>query len=229
MNQFSAENYFDLERFEHGDIFMGRENVWEVLGIIREYLRAHGTWGIHGKVHPTAVIENPDEVFIHPDAVVEACAFIKGPCIIGAGSEVRHCAYVRGNVIVGRNCVVGHTTEVKNAIFMDNAKAGHFAYVGDSILGNDVNLGAGTKLANLKVIDSPVTITYDDQIINTGLRKFGAILGDGVETGCNSVTMPGAIIGKSTVCYPNTTLKGVIGERSIVSPERKLRIRERRD
>jgi len=137
--------------------------------------------------------------------LVESGAFIKGPTIIGDQSEVRQGAYLRGHCLVGARCVVGHVTEVKHAIFLDDAKAGHFAYLGDSILGNEVNLGAGTKLANLRFGGGDVPVKTPTGTISSGLRKFGAILGDKVQTGCNTVTNPGTVLGKKSIVLPNTT------------------------
>jgi bifunctional N-acetylglucosamine-1-phosphate-uridyltransferase/glucosamine-1-phosphate-acetyltransferase GlmU-like protein len=134
--------------------------------------------------------------------LIESGAFIKGPVIIGDQSEIRQGAYLRGHCLVGARCVVGHVTEVKHAILLDDAKAGHFAYLGDSILGNKVNLGAGTKLANLRFTAGKVLVGT----IDTGRRKFGAILGDRAQTGCNAVTCPGAVIGKASLILPNTTV-----------------------
>jgi NDP-sugar pyrophosphorylase family protein len=137
---------------------------------------------------------------------VEPGALIRGPALIGPNSEVRQGAYVRGSVLVGEGCVVGHATEVKNGLFLDGAKAGHFAYVGDSILGFGVNLGAGTKLANLKIIEGTIRLRGPDGPVDTGRRKLGAVLGDGTETGCNSVTSPGALMAPKTMVFPNTTV-----------------------
>lgn len=138
--------------------------------------------------------------------LIEPGAFIKSPTIIGDQTEVRHGAYIRGNCLIGRNCVVGHVTEVKHTIFLDGAKAGHFAYLGDSILGNGVNLGAGTKLANLRFIKGDISIAVPGSTVKTGLRKLGAILGDSVQTGCNSVTNPGTLLGRKSMVIPNTTV-----------------------
>lgn len=138
--------------------------------------------------------------------LIEPGALIKSPTIIGDQTEVRHGAYIRGNCLIGRSCVVGHVTEVKNSIFMDGAKAGHFAYLGDSILGNRVNLGAGTKLANLRFIKGEVVISTPGGQVKTGLRKLGAILGDCVQTGCNSVTNPGTLLGRKSMVIPNITV-----------------------
>ncbi len=137
--------------------------------------------------------------------LVESGALIKEPAIIGDYTEIRHGAYLRGYCLVGRRCVVGHTTEVKHSIFLNDAKAGHFAYLGDSILGGDANLGAGTKMANLRFLPGNVKVRTRDGTIDTGLRKLGAILGDQVQTGCNSVTNPGTLIGPGGILMPNTT------------------------
>ena len=137
--------------------------------------------------------------------LVESGAFIKGPAIIGDQSEIRQGAYLRGHCLVGARCVVGHVTEVKHAIFLDDAKAGHFAYLGDSILGNEVNLGAGTKLANLRFTGGDVLVKTPTGAISSGLRKFGAIFGDKAQTGCNAVTNPGTVLGKKSIVLPNTT------------------------
>lgn len=137
--------------------------------------------------------------------LVEGGATIKAPAIIGSNTEVRQGAYLRGYCLLGDRCVAGHATEVKHSIFLDDAKAGHFAYLGDSILGNHANLGAGTKFANLKFIPGSIKILHDSKSYDTKMRKFGAILGDRAQTGCNSVTNPGTIIGKRGMLMPNTT------------------------
>jgi bifunctional N-acetylglucosamine-1-phosphate-uridyltransferase/glucosamine-1-phosphate-acetyltransferase GlmU-like protein len=160
-----------------------------------------------------------DDVEIGPGVVVEPGALIKGPSIIGPGTEVRQGAYVRGSCLVGRSCVVGHATELKNAVMMDGAKAGHFAYVGDSILGREVNLGAGTKLANLKILAGPIKVRMDNRVIKVDRRKFGAVMGDGVETGCNSVTSPGTVLARRCLVVPNMTVAtGYYPERSVLRP-----------
>ncbi|HID01837.1 MAG TPA: hypothetical protein EYP18_01305 [Desulfobacterales bacterium] len=137
--------------------------------------------------------------------LIEGGALIKSPAIFGECTEVRQGAYLRGYCLTGKRCVVGHTTEVKHSIFLNDAKAGHFAYLGDSIIGQDANLGAGTKFANLKFLGGNVSIRTENGLVDTGRRKFGAILGDGAQTGCNSVTNPGTIIGKGGILMPNTT------------------------
>jgi UDP-N-acetylglucosamine diphosphorylase / glucose-1-phosphate thymidylyltransferase / UDP-N-acetylgalactosamine diphosphorylase / glucosamine-1-phosphate N-acetyltransferase / galactosamine-1-phosphate N-acetyltransferase len=147
-----------------------------------------------------------DQIRLGPGSVVEPGALIQGPTIIGAHTEVRQGAYVRGNCIIGDRCVVGHTTEIKGSVMLNEAKAGHFAYIGDSILGNATNLGAGTKLANLKIKPGAVRVRFGASSIDTGLRKFGAILGDHVEIGCNAVTNPGTLLGKGSLVFPVTSV-----------------------
>lgn len=165
---------------------------------------------IHGTVHSSAVITGA--VYVAAGAVVEPHCFITGPAYIGPDSEVRHGAYIRGNVYVGRHCVVGHTTEAKGSVFLDGAKAAHFAYVGDSILGRNVNLGAGTRLANLKMRKSPVKFKHPvtHQVISSGLTKFGAILGDRAQTGCNAVLSPGTLLMPQAMVSPCTHFHGTL-------------------
>jgi acetyltransferase-like isoleucine patch superfamily enzyme len=156
---------------------------------------------------PGAYLFN-DTIIIGSGTVVEPGALIKGPTVIGNDTEVRQGAYLRGDCLVGNGCVVGHTTEVKGSIMLDGAKAGHFAYIGDSILGREVNLGAGTKLANLKVVAGSVSIRAEGKKYDTGRRKLGAILGDKTETGCNSVTSPGTMIGPHSIVLPGVSVSG---------------------
>lgn len=146
-----------------------------------------------------------EQISIGRASLIEGGATIKSPTVIGDATEVRQGAYLRGSCLIGDRCVVGHTTEVKHSIFLDDAKAGHFAYLGDSIIGTDANLGAGTKCANLRFIPGTVKIQIDGELVDTGMRKLGAILGDRAQTGCNSVTSPGTILGKKSVLMPNTT------------------------
>jgi bifunctional N-acetylglucosamine-1-phosphate-uridyltransferase/glucosamine-1-phosphate-acetyltransferase GlmU-like protein len=158
-----------------------------------------------------------DRIQLGAGTVVEPGAFIKGPTIIGSHTEVRQGAYIRGQCIVGDRCVVGHTTEMKSSVLLDGAKAGHFAYIGDSILGRDTNLGAGTKLANLRLKGDTVHIPFEGQYIDTGLRKFGAIIGDGSEIGCNAVTNPGTLLGKGAAVFPTVSVKaGYYGANSVI-------------
>lgn len=200
--------------FQLDKVFLGKQfatdDVFQLLGkpltaLLASLLRDHGVSDrplIKGKVSPQAILEGA--VYIAEGAEVGPFAYIQGPCFIGPGAEVRHGAFIRGSVYIGAKAVVGHTTEVKGSIFFDDAKAGHFAYVGDSILGHDVNLGAGTKLANLKLRGNEVSVLHPetDARIASGLRKLGSLLGDKAQTGCNSVLSPGSILMPSTGVLP---------------------------
>ncbi|MEZ4744155.1 MAG: glucose-1-phosphate thymidylyltransferase [Bdellovibrionota bacterium] len=165
---------------------------------------------IKGQVEEGAFIRG--QVYIAEGAKVESTAMVIGPSYIGPGSEVRHGAYIRGSVYVGADCVVGHATEAKGSCFFDGAKAGHFAYVGDSLLGRNVNLGAGTKLANLKLTKDQVAYKdpFDGMIVKSGLRKFGALIADDASTGCNAVLSPGAVLMPGTSVFPCVHFHGTL-------------------
>lgn len=169
-----------------------------------------------------------DNLMIGPGSVIEPGALIKGPTLIGKNTEVRQGAYIRGDALVGDGCVVGHATELKASIMLNGSQAGHFAYIGDSILGNDVNLGAGTKLANLKMIPGDILVARGKDKYKTGRRKLGAILGDKTETGCNSVTSPGTLLGPRSIVYPAMAVPGGYypGRTVFMPPKDSPRIRE---
>jgi len=214
-------DFFDLEGFEFRSLFDGVTYVWESLTRVGrfalEYITSvDGDNTIFGVVMDGAYIDDRDAVVIGEGTVVEPGAFIQGPAIIGKNCQIRNGAYIRGDVVIGNNCIIGHATELKNCIMLDTAQAPHFAYVGDSILGRCVNLGAGTKLSNVPVssVRCPETgkrptikIKIEGKEYDTGLVKFGAIVGDGCQLGCNVVTNPGCLIGKNTFIYPSTSLK----------------------
>jgi UDP-N-acetylglucosamine diphosphorylase / glucose-1-phosphate thymidylyltransferase / UDP-N-acetylgalactosamine diphosphorylase / glucosamine-1-phosphate N-acetyltransferase / galactosamine-1-phosphate N-acetyltransferase len=216
MDPFYPAEYFDLSTFTHASLFNEEEPVWIPLKKIGTYLLSSSLGNILGKVENGAFLIKPEEISIGKGSVVEPGAYILGPCIIGENCQVRQGAYIRGNVITGNRCIIGHATEVKNSIFFDGAQAGHFAYVGDSILGNHVNLGAGTKCANLRFDNHHVPIVWNQRRIDSGLRKFGAILGDYAQTGCNSVTNPGTLMGKKSRLAPCTAVQGIVPENYIV-------------
>lgn len=216
MAHFKAEDFFDLASFEHRALFDGVVEVWQALGNIESYLKKQTLGRIEGEVSPLAVLVNPETISIGKGTVVEPGAYIKGPCIIGKNCQIRHGAYVRGDVILGDKCVVGHTSELKNVVMMNHAIAAHFAYLGDCIIGSDVNLGAGTKCANLRLDGKPIVIRYKGLTFMTDRRKFGAIIGDNVQTGCNSVINPGAVLGKRVYVHPCVAFGGVIEEDSVV-------------
>lgn len=218
MSKVNHELFFSKlpEKIEH--LFDIKKPVWFLLkGGLKKYFEELPKKNILlGKISSGAKLEG-DQIYIAKGAVVEHGAFIKGPCYIGAGTEVRHGAYLRGNVFVGENCVVGHCTEVKHSVFLDGAKAGHFNYIGDSILGNNINLGAGTKLANLKMIPGTVKLRIDGDTLDSELKKFGAILGDSTETGCNSVLNPGTVLAPKSLVFPNVSAHGVHMKRAKIS------------
>lgn len=192
------------------ELFEECNHPWEVLPKIKEFIL---------KLIPTLgdEYEEVDEnVYVHKEAKVAKSACIVGPTIICKGAEIRHCAYIRGSVIVGENSIVGNSTEVKNSIIFDNVQCPHYNYVGDSVLGEYAHTGAGVICSNVKSDKKNLNVRIDDEVIETGLRKFGAIIGDHVEVGCNSVLCPGTIIFPNTNIYPLTRVRGVIGSNKIV-------------
>ena len=202
---------FDLAATAHAGLFEDAEAAWHGLDRLGGWLEAliagHQGERLLGRVEEGAVLVG-DDILLGEGSVIEPGAYVKGPCVLGRGVEVRHGAYLRGGVLVSDGCVVGHATEAKNSVFLEGAKAGHFAYVGDSILGLGVNLGAGTKLANLKLAGDEVVVRRGPERLPTGRRKLGAILGDGVQTGCNSVTNPGTILGPRSTLLPCAVASG---------------------
>ena len=201
---------FDLERTAAKEYLSRFEYPWEALGGISQMI-AELSKTLGGDYE-----ERAEGVFVHRTAKVAPTAYLGAPCIIGAGSEIRHCAFIRGSALVGENCVVGNSVELKNAILFDGVQVPHFNYVGDSILGYRSHMGAGSITSNIKSDRTPVGIRYHDARILTGLKKMGAILGDFVEIGCNSVLNPGTVIGRNTSVYPLSSLRGAYPEGSIV-------------
>ena len=205
---FKPADLFDLTQTEHAELFDGVEFAWEALKKIEGYLAAHLKPALHNKCAGRAFIG--EQVFIGEGTEVEDGAMIKGPAIIGRNCQIRHNAYIREHVIVGDNCLVGNACELKNALLFNNAVAPHFNYVGDSILGHQAHLGAGVILSNFKSFPGKVTVEMDGVPFDTGLRKFGALLGDGAEVGCNAVLNPGSIVGRSAVIYPGVNWRGIL-------------------
>ncbi len=217
-----ASYFFDLATFPHFSIFDDQKYVWEALNKISQYLGSLRLGNIETDVPQNAHLVDPHLISIGKGTVIEPGAYIKGPCFIGKDCTIRHGAYIRGNVITGNGCVIGHDSEVKNSIFLNDAKAPHFAYVGDSILGNHVNLGAGTICANLRLDHCEVNVSYMQQHIKTGLKKFGSIFGDHTQIGCNCVVNPGTLIGSHVQCYPLQSLSGFIPSKSVIRVSRGL-------
>jgi bifunctional UDP-N-acetylglucosamine pyrophosphorylase / glucosamine-1-phosphate N-acetyltransferase len=210
---FEPADLFDLSQTEHAAIFDGCKFAWDALKKIEAYIAANLKPALHNKCDGTAFIGQ--RVFIGEGTVLEDGVMIKGPAIIGKNCKIRHNAYFRENVIVGDNCVVGNSSELKNSLLFNNAQAPHYNYVGDSILGHKAHLGAGVKISNFKMFPGNVEVEVDGQPFDTGLRKFGALLGDGVEIGCNAVLNPGTIIGRGAVIYPNVFWRGILPANTI--------------
>lgn len=221
-------DFFDFSHFQHASLFKDIQHVWEALGRISPYLKSLTLGRIDTVVPEGVYLINREQISIGQGTLLEPGAYIKGPCVIGKNCTVRHGAYIRGDLIAGDNCVIGHDTEVKNAIFLDGAHAAHFAYVGDSILGNKCNLGAGVKCANLKLDGAIVDLFVEGDRISTGLRKLGAIVGDGVQIGCNCVTNPGTLLGRGVLCYPCLNIGGLIPADQIVKGTTELRMHPRK-
>jgi len=214
-NMFAPSDLFDLTEFEHRGLFEAIEYVWEALPRIEPYIKSVIKPAIKATVMENVSIRG--DVFIGEGTVVEPGALIRGPTIIGRNCQIRQNAYIRGAVIVGDDCVVGHSTEVKNSVLFNRSHAPHFNYVGDSILGNDANLGAGTKLSNYKIaLDKTIKIKAAGRTFDTGLIKFGAILGDSVQTGCNAVLNPGTVVGRRSQIYACSQVRGYIPPDTIV-------------
>jgi NDP-sugar pyrophosphorylase family protein len=211
---FRADDYLDLNEFPFPDLFAGGAPVWEVLPRLGEFIKRQIKPGIHGTLVGTPYIA--DDVQIGTGTVIEQGAVIKGPAIIGENCEIRSSAYIRGNVIVGDRCVLGNACEFKNAILFNGANVPHFSYVGDSILGHKAHLGAGVILSNVKSLKGNVRVPTGREELDTGLRKFGAVIGDGADIGCNCVLSPGSIIGRRTILYPNILWRGVAPADSII-------------
>ena len=204
------KNLFNMDETIAYEIFEGVDFPWQVLPRIKDFILVLGQ-----TLSPEEYDNKGDGIWIAKSAKVAPTAFINGPCIIGKNAEIRHCAFIRGNAIVGENSVVGNSTELKNVILFNNVQVPHYNYVGDSILGYKSHMGAGSITSNVKSDKTQVTIQYEGDTIETGLKKMGAILGNYVEVGCNSVLNPGTIIGSNTNVYPLSMVRGYIPKGSI--------------
>jgi len=208
-----VSRFFDLDHYEHSALFDRADPLWSALELLEEHLRSFPHLGqLNGTISPQAYLEQPETIYIAPGCQIEAGAFIRGPCILGEGCVVRAHAYIRGFLVAGRGCLIGHGTEVKNSILLNDVHLAHFNYLGDSILGNGVNLGAGAKCANFRLDGGMVQLRIDGQKVNSGMRKLGAILGDGVQVGCNAVLSPGTVLGARSTVEPTLHVVGVYGE-----------------
>ena len=207
---YRTDDLLDLSHTIAAPLFEGKEYPWEVLDDIKSFILALG---------PTLPGEEYEQVsegvWIARDALIFPSAYIGGPCIIDHGAEVRHCAFIRGSAIVGKNCVVGNSVEVKNAVLFDNVQTPHYNYVGDSVLGYKAHMGAGSVTSTVKSDKTLVVVKNGEERMETGRKKFGAILGDGVEVGCNSVLNPGTVVGRMSNIYPTSCVRGMVPAMSI--------------
>lgn len=237
MHPFTPTEFFDLTRCQHAALFDGLTYVWQAIPRIGDYIRSRFDAGLmfepdELKARFPQAYFSGENIYVASDVSIDPTAYIQGPALIERGCQIRHGAFVRGNVILGNGAIVGHATEVKNAVFLEGAGAPHFAYVGDSILGRNVNLGAGTKISNFPLVSGqeprPIQFTYDGTTYDTELIKMGAVLGDGVQLGCNCVTNPGCLIGKETLVYPMTSLsKGYYPPNTVIKLRQEIEVVER--
>lgn len=205
---YTINNLFDLSHTLAAEYLRGFTYPWEALKGIKDLITTLGAslGDEYTEISPA--------VWVHKTAKVFPSAYLGAPCIIGANSEVRHCAFIRGSALVGENCVVGNSVELKNVILFDNVQVPHYNYVGDSILGYKAHMGAGSITSNVKS-DKSLVVIHCDPEIPTGIKKVGAMLGDYVEVGCNSVLNPGTVIGRNCSIYPLSCVRGVVPEGSI--------------
>ncbi|MBX9741970.1 MAG: UDP-N-acetylglucosamine diphosphorylase [Chthoniobacterales bacterium] len=215
-------DYFDLTCTEHALLFENCRYVWQALPKIAFYLQQQLQPAHHGRVLGNAFVGK--NVFIGKNTIIEEGAMIKGPAWIGEGCELRKGCYIRENVIVGNHAVIGNSCELKNSFLFNEAQVPHFNYVGDSILGFRAHLGAGVILSNVRLDRAEISITTSQGKIATGLKKFGAIIGDHAEIGCNSVLSPGSMVGPHSIIYPLTSWRGILPARSIVRSKQQLDI-----
>lgn len=207
---FEIKQLFDLSHTQAADYLSAFRYPWEALDGIKQMILDLGE-----KLPADEYEQRAEGVWVHKTATIFPSAYLGTPCIIGPETEVRHCAFIRGSALVGANCVVGNSVELKNVILFDNVQVPHYNYVGDSILGYKSHMGAGSITSNVKSDKSLVVIHNGDERIETGRKKIGAILGDCVEVGCNSVLNPGTIIGRNSNVYPVSCVRGVVPENSI--------------
>jgi NDP-sugar pyrophosphorylase family protein len=219
---FKPADLFDLTQTEHAALFDGCRFAWEALKKIEPYIAANLKPELRNQCEGRAYIG--EKVFIGEGTVIEDGVMIKGPAIIGRNCQIRHNAYFRENVIIGDGCAVGNSSELKNALLFNGAQAPHYNYVGDSILGHKAHLGAGAKISNLKMFPGNIFVEVDGVPFDTGLRKFGALLGDGAEAGCNAVLNPGSILGRGAVIYPNVFWRGILPANMIAKNKAEIEV-----
>ena len=207
---YKVTDLFDLTHTIAKEYLEGYEYPWDALGGIKDMIIALGN-----SLDKSAYEETSPQVWVHRTASVMPSAYIGAPCIIGEGTSIRHCAFIRGSALIGKNCVVGNSVEVKNAIVFDNVEIPHYNYVGDSILGYRSHLGAGSITSNIRSDRKNVTIHFGNEHLQTELRKIGAMVGDHAEIGSNCVLNPGVMIGRNSIVYPLSCVRGTVPADSI--------------
>ncbi|MBQ8300058.1 MAG: UDP-N-acetylglucosamine pyrophosphorylase [Clostridia bacterium] len=210
MNTAKIAMLYDLDKTIAKELFEESLYPWEVLPAIKEFIIKLGNTLPADKFE-----KRGEDIWVAKSAKVFPSAYIGGPCIIDENAEVRHCAFIRGSAIVGKNAVVGNSTELKNVVLFDNVQVPHYNYVGDSILGYKAHMGAGSITSNVKSDKSLVKVKDGEEVIETCMKKVGAMLGDNVEIGCNTVLCPGVVVGRGASVYPGNMVRGVIKENSI--------------
>lgn len=205
----SPKSFFDLEGFKHQSILADCEFVWEAIPKIRDYILSLFK---EGKIKANF----GKDIYLGEGTEVAPGVYIEGPAIIGQNCRLGHAAYLRENILIGDNCVLGHGVEIKNSIFLPGAIAAHLNYIGDSILGNKVNVAAGAVLANFRLDGKSISVKAEEQIYDTKLSKFGAAVGDGTKIGVNSVLNPGTLLGKNCAVYPLTSVRGYHHSESVI-------------
>ena len=217
MKEFKIKNLYNLDETIASKIFEGATYPWEVLPKIEEFIKELGN-----TLSSEEYEKRGEDIWIAKTATIAPTAYIKGPAIIGKNAEIRHCAFIRGKAIVGEGGVVGNSTELKNVILFNKVQVPHYNYVGDSILGYKAHMGAGSITSNVKSDKKLVVVKNKEEKIETGLKKFGAMLGDNVEIGCGSVLNPGTVIGKNTNVYPLSSVRGVVPSNSIYKKQNEI-------
>lgn len=210
MNNYTIENLLNLEETIAGELFQGKTYPWEVLPHIKDFILKLGP-----ALDPDEYDCVDGDIWIAKSATVAPSASVNGPAIIGKDAEVRHCAFIRGSAIVGEGAVVGNSTELKNCVLFNKVQVPHYNYVGDSVLGYKAHMGAGSICSNVKSDKKLVVVKGDKESIDTGIKKFGAMLGDNVEVGCGSVLNPGTVVGREVNIYPLSSVRGCIPAQSI--------------
>ena len=217
MKECKIKNLYNLDATIASKIFEGATYPWEVLPKIEEFIKELGN-----TLSSEEYEKRGEDIWIAKTATIAPTAYIKGPAIIGKNAEIRHCAFIRGKAIVGEGAVVGNSTELKNVILFNKVQVPHYNYVGDSILGYKAHMGAGSITSNVKSDKKLVVVKNKEEKIETGLKKFGAMLGDNVEIGCGSVLNPGTVIGKNTNVYPLSSVRGVVPSNSIYKKQNEI-------